>query len=269
MDETKYPSKRLEILNQSLFWFLEKTHFGVSLAELAKKMNLSEWECNHLFLEYTQKSPERLSLDISQIGNIQIENKQPSLFDVVSNPKTNTQLKLVLKSILEDPITLFYTRFPHFLGEIFIAATETGICQITFEATDNGFERLKKQFPESELIEESSELIELCYTQMIRFFDTDSYSKTAIPLEVKASNFQIKCWKALIEIPFGKCVNYSSLSPVLSDPKLARAIGTAIGQNPIALLIPCHRVVAKNGKIGHFRWGSALKSILLAIEKNE
>ena len=91
---------------------------------------------------------------------------------------------------------------------------------------------------------------------------------TKIPLHLKGTEFQCKVWEALLEIPYGTITTYSNIAEKVGRPKAQRAVGTAIGKNPILFLIPCHRVVAANGKLGGFYWGIDKKVMLLNRECN-
>ena len=84
----------------------------------------------------------------------------------------------------------------------------------------------------------------------------------------KGSSFRIKVWKTLIEIPIGKLISYEDLTKLSLQDKAVRAVATAVANNPVALLIPCHRIVRKNGNIGNYRWGSDLKEKLINWEKS-
>jgi AraC family transcriptional regulator, regulatory protein of adaptative response / methylated-DNA-[protein]-cysteine methyltransferase len=83
---------------------------------------------------------------------------------------------------------------------------------------------------------------------------------------VKGTNFQIKVWEALLRIPSGACASYEDVALALGMPRAARAVGSAVGDNPVALLIPCHRVIRKTGALGDYRWGLPRKRAMLAWE---
>jgi AraC family transcriptional regulator of adaptative response/methylated-DNA-[protein]-cysteine methyltransferase len=100
---------------------------------------------------------------------------------------------------------------------------------------------------------------------MMDLLKENTASKT-IALHVKGTEFQLKVWAALLEIPFGELSNYGEIAQQIGHSKASRAVGTAIGSNPIALLIPCHRVVQANGKLGGFKWGLERKAAIIAWE---
>lgn len=104
---------------------------------------------------------------------------------------------------------------------------------------------------------------------MNEFFDQKSNYTQKINLEIlKGTPFQKQIWKSLLQIPFGKTVSYSELAMLAGFPRAHRAVGTAVGKNPLPFLIPCHRVIKSDGHIGNFRGGQALKEKLLLWEQN-
>lgn len=152
------------------------------------------------------------------------------------------------------------------VGEILVASTSRGICCI--ELADNHDEALQllcKRFAKS--------FQRMCHTEYhdwaLRFFSkNERRSSDEIVLHLYGTNFQIEVWSALLEIPFGKTSNYSEIAKAINNPKALRAVGTAIGRNPVAILIPCHRVLRSDGGIGGYYWGIEKKKILLEWEKH-
>ena len=103
----------------------------------------------------------------------------------------------------------------------------------------------------------------------MRFFDKDGrLSSDEIVLHLYGTDFQIEVWKALLEIPFGKTSTYSDIAKAINNPRALRAVGTAIGRNPVAILVPCHRVLRSDGGIGGYYWGIEKKKILLEWESD-
>ncbi|MCL4166833.1 UNVERIFIED_CONTAM: hypothetical protein GTU68_054193 [Idotea baltica] len=98
------------------------------------------------------------------------------------------------------------------------------------------------------------------------FFNAEKSVDKKIPLHLSGTNFQIQVWKALLRIPEGAMVSYSDIAQAIGKPKAVRAIGTAIGANPVGVLIPCHRVLRQSGALGGYRWGLTRKQALLAWE---
>jgi len=146
-----------------------------------------------------------------------------------------------------------------------IAKTEFGLCNIDINKTQSLFlEELEANFPNAELIHESfPETIsaeDLMLHKMI-----DSFNQTSI-LDLYGTAFQLKVWQALLKIPEGQTTTYADIAKAINKPKAIRAVGTAIGKNPISILIPCHRVLRTDGGIGGYAWGIDIKKKLLEFE---
>jgi AraC family transcriptional regulator of adaptative response/methylated-DNA-[protein]-cysteine methyltransferase len=99
-----------------------------------------------------------------------------------------------------------------------------------------------------------------------RFFNKQTISKNRILLDIRGTEFQIKVWEALLKIPSGNIVSYQNIAAMVGKPRASRAVGSAIGKNLIAYMIPCHRVIRETGVIGEYRWGSARKSSIIGWE---
>lgn len=268
-EDQTYRMQRAQLLFQTLRWVQEKQLWGLSLNDLAEHMNLGEWEVQHLFQEYLHKDPLLLINQFFDPSLIKATTApQISLFDqAFALPEKKRKVGQFSWNIIQEtPEEIAYTTYEHFLGTLFIATCNEGVVQVTFEDAEDGLQRLQKAFPKSNLIPGSSAMADLVEQQMISFFDPESTIKI-ISLAVKGSPFQVSVWKKLTEIPMGSWRTYGDLALELGDPNASRAVGTAVGANPLALLIPCHRVLHQTGKIGHFRWHSWRKQLLLAIEK--
>jgi AraC family transcriptional regulator of adaptative response/methylated-DNA-[protein]-cysteine methyltransferase len=148
-------------------------------------------------------------------------------------------------------------------GNIVIASTDKGICNLLFvDDRDNGIKQLQKDWPNADFTEGQNEQIE----NMQRIFSDDWTNLDQVKLHIQGTEFQLKVWEALLKIPAGKLATYSDIAAQIGNPKASRAVGTAIGRNPIAYLIPCHRVIKKVGGIGEYRWGSTRKTAMIGWE---
>ena len=151
------------------------------------------------------------------------------------------------------------------IGKLIIASTSKGICYVGYlEKGLTSVQQLQMRFPFSK-IKNKKNKIHLLFKEV---FKKDWHDMTKIPLHLKGTEFQCKVWEALLEIPYGTITTYSNIAEKVGRPKAQRAVGTAIGKNPILFLIPCHRVVAANGKLGGFYWGIDKKVMLLNRECN-
>lgn len=153
----------------------------------------------------------------------------------------------------------------HF-GEVLIAKTEAGICWISLISDDKSksLQQFVNNFPNASF--------ELCEDMEVAFFDnaiTNSSDKNdKIIFHLDGTPFQIKVWNALLKIPYGKTVTYGDVAGEIGMPNAQRAVGTAIGNNPVFFLIPCHRVIRKSGEIGNYFYGTEVKKMILDFEKS-
>jgi AraC family transcriptional regulator of adaptative response/methylated-DNA-[protein]-cysteine methyltransferase len=148
-------------------------------------------------------------------------------------------------------------------GKILIASTSKGICHLSFTSDDDktGAE-IQKRFPAATLVRRMDPL----QLEALKMFQEDWSNLNLIKLHLKGTPFQLKVWNALLHIPPGSLKSYSSLAGEIGDPKASRAVGTAIGSNPVAYLIPCHRVITSSGLMGGYHWGIDRKTAIIGWE---
>ncbi|WP_421249204.1 bifunctional transcriptional activator/DNA repair enzyme AdaA [Aeromonas sp. 603359] len=150
-------------------------------------------------------------------------------------------------------------------GQAFIALTQRGVCNFSFldeKAPEVPLAALAHNWPEAELREAPSRTQNVINTM----FDGSKAPDRPISLHVSGTNFQISVWRALLQIPPAKVVSYAQVASAVGNPKAARAVGLAVGANPVALMIPCHRVIQQNGKLGGYHWGETRKQAIHAWE---
>lgn len=150
-------------------------------------------------------------------------------------------------------------------GQVFVALTPRGVCNFSFlddQAPQAPLTTLAHNWPEAELREAPSRTQGVIHTM----FDDSKTQDRPISLHVSGTNFQISVWRALLQIPPAKVVSYAQVASAVGNPKAARAVGLAVGANPVALMIPCHRVIQQNGKLGGYHWGETRKQAIHAWE---
>ncbi|MCM3389256.1 methylated-DNA--[protein]-cysteine S-methyltransferase [Ureibacillus chungkukjangi] len=162
---------------------------------------------------------------------------------------------------------IYYQLLLHKEWQVYIAATEKGLCYLGTEhsSIDDLAKSSKKQFSNCRLIEAEDKLT--TYTDQLKEYFDGARKQFTFPFDVHGTNFQMNVWKALSAIPYGKSFCYSDIANQIGNPKAVRAVGTAIGSNPVAIVIPCHRVLGKNGTLTGFSGGLDVKEKLLALEK--
>lgn len=148
------------------------------------------------------------------------------------------------------------------LGPMLVAATEKGVCCLAF---GEGEAALRARFPRAELVAAGKDFRDL-FAQVVAAVEQPGPGSAAIPLDVKGTAFQQRVWEELRRIPHGETRSYSELAAALGNPKASRAVGGANGANHVAVLIPCHRVIAADGTLGGYAYGLAIKAELLKRE---
>ena len=169
-------------------------------------------------------------------------------------------------------IAIRYTTIDSPLGRMLVATTDKGICTIAFgEDEDEVIDVLRHRFPNAELTAETphtsktgwlAEAVDFIISQM-----GEHPTAATFPLDVRATAFQQRVWQALREIPRGETRSYSELAAELGSPNATRAVAGACALNPVAVIVPCHRVIGKSGSLTGYRWGTERKRRLLEVEK--
>lgn len=162
---------------------------------------------------------------------------------------------------------LYFDTMSSVLGDLYVVASDEGIVYIgTPKAAFEEVEVWAKKPFKNCTFEENSEKLAPYIEQLEAYFKGD-LREFDIPIHVKGTPFQLAVWNALKELPFGVTTSYSGIAERIGNPKAVRAVGAAIGANPILAIIPCHRVIGKNGKMTGFRSGIPMKEFLLQLEQ--
>lgn len=149
-------------------------------------------------------------------------------------------------------------------GAVLLASTQKGICYLAFYdgSKEDAFSELEKQFPHASYQARQDTVQQ----NALALFSHNWQQCNAINLHVKATAFQVKVWEALLRIPMGSLCSYASIAAGMQQPLASRAVGTAVGDNPVAFLIPCHRVIKSTGEFGQYHWGSLRKTAMIGWE---
>jgi AraC family transcriptional regulator of adaptative response/methylated-DNA-[protein]-cysteine methyltransferase len=173
-----------------------------------------------------------------------------------------TQQKRVTDAIYAAGYGAHWAQVPTTLGPMLVAATEKGVCCLSF---NEGEDALRARFPKAELVAGGAGFRAL-FTEVAAAVEKPGTGQ-AIPLDVKGTAFQQRVWEELRRIPPGQTLSYGQLAARLGQPKASRAVGGANGANNIAVLIPCHRVIAADGSLGGYAYGLEIKAELLRRER--
>ncbi len=154
------------------------------------------------------------------------------------------------------------------LGRLLVASTARGLCAVTLGNSDRELKAaLEKEYPKAVLFEDHQALKDIV-DEVLKYLDGHQ-PHLDFPLDIRATAFQCRVWEELRRIPYGMTQSYSRIAEMIGRPKAARAVARACATNPVALVIPCHRVVAQTGKFSGYRWGKERKQALLAREQKE
>jgi AraC family transcriptional regulator, regulatory protein of adaptative response / methylated-DNA-[protein]-cysteine methyltransferase len=158
--------------------------------------------------------------------------------------------------------TIVYSR----LGKLMVASTEKGICSVSFGDDADGLKQeLEKEFFAA-TIESNDARLKDAVIAILKSLDGEK-AILSLPLDLRASAFQMRVWAELRKIPYGETRSYGQVAATLGNPKSVRAVARACATNPVALINPCHRVIAADGKLSGYKWGIERKSALLKAEK--
>ncbi|MGI6209313.1 MAG: methylated-DNA--[protein]-cysteine S-methyltransferase [Anaerolineae bacterium] len=244
-----------------------------SLAEVAAAVNLSEYHFQRLFRRWAGISPKRFLqfLTLEYAKDLLAESR--ALLEVsyetgLSGPGRLHDLFVTLEAVTPGEyrrqgqgLTIEYGVHPSPFGRCLLAATERGICALYFLNDSDPtpmLAELQQDWPEAQLRENAQStknLAEAAFT-----------GDTPLTLYVKGTNFQVQVWRALLRIPFGQVVSYEDVAEMIGHPTASRAVGGAVGANPVCYLIPCHRVIRKTGHFGYYGGGPLRKRAMLAWE---
>jgi AraC family transcriptional regulator of adaptative response/methylated-DNA-[protein]-cysteine methyltransferase len=247
-----------------------------NLDEVAEKVNLSPFHFQRLFTDWAGISPKKflqyLSLDYAK-GIL--KDKQATLFDTafetgLSGTGRLHDLFMTIEGMTPaeyknggKSLSINYSFAESPFGDIIVASTPKGICYMAFagERTE-AFGSLQAQFPNAQF----TQIVDQAQQNALFIFKKDWSELSNIKLHLKGTSFQLKVWEALLNIPLGGLSTYSSVAAAIQHPKASRAVGSAVGDNPVAFLIPCHRVIKSTGETGQYHWGATRKSAIIGWE---
>ena len=264
-------------IEQAIKYLEENFRRQPELDEVAEKVHLSPFHFQRIFAEWAGISPKRflqfLTVDflksklqetrsIAEAAEVAGLSSQSRVYDLFTTLEAVTPQEYKERGA---GIRIEFGFHPTPFGECIIGVTERGICWISFLPPDSDHrlasEEMKNCWHNS-VFHENHELTR-------PFIDQIFYSRprnTKLHLFVKGTNFQVKVWDALLKIPAGSVTTYQDIARSISNPNAVQAVGSAVGSNHVAFLIPCHRVIRKDGVLGEYRWTSTRKKGIIGWE---
>lgn len=269
-------SKQYEKARQAIAYIVANHYAQPNLSEIATAVGLSEYHFQRLFTEWVGSSPKQFLryITLNYAKYVIKERLEQTLFDVADEVGLSSSSRLHDMFVSIEGMTpneyankgasleIAYSYWDTLFGQVVVASTSKGICHIAFTSEhSDGLERIHADFSNAVLVEERKGIHQAVIDILNREGDL-----TQVKLHLKGTPFQLKVWEALLQIPEGQLTTYGGLADRLNNAGASRAVGTAIGRNPVAVLIPCHRVIQQTGLLGGYMWGAEKKQLIVGWE---
>ncbi|MDL0431902.1 methylated-DNA--[protein]-cysteine S-methyltransferase [Marinobacter sp. TBZ242] len=258
-------------IEKALTYMSEHASRQPALEEVAAHVHLSPFHFQRMFCQWAGTTPKRFLQALTLERGKRMLEDEHSLMDISHSIGLSGSSRLYDHFVQLEAVTpgeyrnhgsgvaIQYGFHDTPLGEMFVAVTRRGVCRVEF-SDDRGADEvvscLRSDWPRGNLArsEEATG-----YVIDALFSKPADWKRGPLSLHVEGTNFQIAVWRALLRIPPGKLASYSQIARALGYPKASRAVGNAVGANPVAMLIPCHRVIQQSGALGGYRWGASRK----------
>lgn len=276
-DAALEPLQHYRLIEKAIQYIEANVQRHPELVEVASAVGLSEYHFQRLFTRWAGISPKRFMQFLTKEQAKELLNKSENLLD------TTHQLGLSSLGRLHDlfvnteavtpgeyksrgaGVNIHYGIHITPFGKCLIATTERGICHLGFVDGSEGraIDNLVEHWKYASMTEDH-----ISTAPLVNRIFLDGEAGSPLKLHLRGTNFQIKVWEALMNIPSGAVTTYEHIAARIGNPNAVRAVGSAVGDNPVAYLIPCHRVIRKSGDFGNYLYGSARKKAILARELN-
>lgn len=258
-----------------------KTNFREqpSLNDIAETVHLSSFHFQRLFTDWAGVSPKKFMQYMSvKYAKQLLKEKQMTLFDTayqtgLSGTSRLHDLFINIEGMTPGEfknnggnLSINYSFAESPFGKIIVASTRKGICHMAFYTNElEALTNLQTRFSNAKY----NQIVDIIQQDALFIFKHDWNKLNQIKLHLKGTPFQLKVWETLLKIPKGDLTTYGTIAKEIGKPKASRAIGTAIGNNPVTFLIPCHRVIQASGNIGGYMWGNTRKSAIIGWEASK
>jgi AraC family transcriptional regulator of adaptative response/methylated-DNA-[protein]-cysteine methyltransferase len=263
-------------IEQAIQYLEKNAHSQPELGEVASAVGLSEYHFQRIFSRWAGISPKRFLQFLTKEGAKEMLAQSENLLDITYGVGLSSLGRLHDLFVTTEAVTpgeyksggagltIRYGLHDTPFGKALIGVTERGICHLSFVQGSEGkaIDGLVADWQQAWMLEDHAATAPLVEP----IFDLRARGNTPLRLYLRGTNFQLKVWEALLRIPPGALTSYEGLAAQAGRPGASRAVGTALGRNPIAVLIPCHRVIRKLGEFGNYRYGAARKKALLVRE---
>jgi AraC family transcriptional regulator of adaptative response/methylated-DNA-[protein]-cysteine methyltransferase len=247
-----------------------------NLDEVAEKVHLSPFHFQRLFSDWAGTSPKKF-LQYTSLEHAKklLKENQATISETAYETGLSGTSRLHDLFVNIEGMTpaeyknggknlaINYSFAESPFGNIIVASTQKGVCFMAFAEDETiGFVDLKNKFPNASFTRK----LDLAQQNALFIFQNDWSKLAEIKLHLKGTDFQLKVWETLLKIPMGQLSTYGSIAQQIEKPNASRAVGTAIGSNPVAFLIPCHRVIQSSGVFGGYMWGNTRKTAIIGWE---
>jgi AraC family transcriptional regulator of adaptative response/methylated-DNA-[protein]-cysteine methyltransferase len=262
---------------EAISFIASRVNSQPSLQEIAQHLHLSPFHFQRLFSRWAGVTPKRFLQVLTLERAKQLLSESKPLLEVSDTLGLSSGSRLYDHFVQLEAVTpgeyktggaglaLEYAVHDTPFGKAFIAITPRGICGLSFlehAESDGHLRELQKAWPHATVHENRQRTLAVIKAM----FGEEKKLDRPLSLHVSGTNFQISVWKALLQIPPAKVASYTQIATAIGHPGSARAVGQAVGANPVAILIPCHRVIQQSGKLGGYHWGETRKQALHAWE---
>lgn len=275
MEAQLEPLQHYRLIEQAIHYIEANLQHQPELAEVASAVGLSEYHFQRLFTRWAGISPKRFMQFLTKEQAKQFLDRSENLLDATHQIGLSSLGRLHDLFVATEAVTpgeyksrgagvsIRYGIHVTPFGKCLIATTERGICHLGFVDGSEGkaIDNLVAHWKQADMVEDYKSTAPL----INRIF-LDGEADSPLKLHLRGTNFQIKVWEALLNVPAGALTTYEQIAAHIGNPRAVRAVGSAVGDNPIAYLIPCHRVIRKSGDFGNYLYGSARKKAILARE---
>lgn len=264
-----------ERIEQAIVYLKENFKKQPSLEETAKQVHISPFHFQRMFKDWVGVSPKKFLQYISVEHAKEMLRKNHSLADVsyetgLSGTSRLHDMFINIEGMTPgefkndgERLNINYSFAETPFGNIIVAATSKGICHLAFANNQQeALLQLQSKFKKASF----NQITDTIQQNALFVFTQDWKNLSTIKLHLKGTDFQLKVWEALLKIPMGGLTTYGGIANSIGNTKASRAVGTAIGDNPVAFLIPCHRVIQSTGVLGQYHWGSPRKTAIIGWE---
>jgi len=273
--ESKGPSRNAELVGRICDFIRKNSTSKITLRSLGERFAVSPFHLQRVFSEVMGMSPRKY-LEECRLHDLRSRlSKGEPVVNAIRGTGYSAQSWLYESSRTRLGMTpatyrngapgtlITYATGDSSLGRLLVAATEHGVCSVKAGRSDDELVgALRKEFPRAEISkgQRARRFLEALNKHL-------SGQEVRLPVDIRGTDFQLKVWMALRDIPLGETRSYSDMARIIGEPKAVRAVANACASNPVPLIIPCHRVIRRDGSLGGYGWGIGRKKILLSNEQ--